>query len=485
MPPDTEILAKLGQSVIDAINASKETGYKHDASGTPNAGYFHGNAGILSLPGLDPKIFSTIVGIEQGILGELNFIPSLATEPYFETLTGVQDDAGDRASTVCAECEKPGLLKGCTLTAPLGRYCRQTRELSVERLGEIVNRAEPLDLVLQNFLQPPESPLQPAGIPSASLALNREMVKQFIEFGVSISREMAQQVWVGNPTFNVGTGYAEFNGFDRLITTGHTDILTGTSCPSLDSDLKDMNYQLISATSPADIVQVMAAMVHYVKRNAETMGFMPVTWVFAMRPTLFHELSQLWPCRYSTFGCSVTNAATNQVQISGTEMVQERDRLRRLRVLPIEGVEIPVITDVGIEEETNGDNANIPAGQMASDIYLIPVRVQGGNTVTYMEYFKHDNPNAVEALQALHNTGVWFSNNGAWLWSNSRTLTCIKAQGTIRPRLILRTPQLAGRIQNVRYNPLQHERTPFPGDDTYFVDGGDTTETSWPITHAQ
>ncbi len=478
MPPTA--LENLGAALLEATKEAQQSGLKHDASGTPNAGFFHGSAGILSLPGLDPTVYGSIVGIEQGMIGELIFTPSLSTVPYFETLTGIQGDTGSEPSTQCADCKTAGLTKGCTLTATFGRYCRQTREISIERVGEIVNRAEPMDLMLANLLRPPMSPLQPEGMIPGGFSLQSEVAKQFLEFGTSVSREMAQQIWQGNPANNVGTGHIEFQGFDLLIATGHTDTVSGTSCPSLDSDIKDFNYQLISDTNPADIVQVLSAMVHFVKRNAETMGFMPVSWVLAMTPTMFHELSQLWPCRYSTNGCSVVDTTTGRVNLTGTEMVLERDRLRRMKVLPIEGIEFPVITDQGIAEESNGDNANIPPGQFASDIYLIPMRVQNTRIVTHMEYFNLANPNALELVAAFDASGVKFTNGGAWMWTNARVNGCIKTQGVMRPRLIMRTPQLAGRITNIRVNPLQHERTPFPGDDTYFANGGDTTEDNWP-----
>ena len=49
--------------------------------------------------------------------------------------------------------------------------------------------------------------------------------------------------------------------------------------------------------------------------------------------------------------------------------------------------------------------------------------------------------------------------------------------GKIENRIILRTPQIAGRITNVCYEPLQHERDPFPSD-PYFVNGGNTSRTA-------
>jgi len=473
---------ELGLALTKAMK-SNEIGYKHDASGTPDMMYLHGPNGILSFPGLDPKVYSTIVQTEGGILDYLPFMPSMYMNPYYETITGIRADEGTEPTDECSDCVKPGYMKGCTQTAAFGRYCRSTREILLERLGQRVNRSDMMDYRLQNLLK--LQPLTPDGAMNMNDLLTMEWAKAFLELGVSFNRLIAEQVYQGNVANASGTGYVPFNGFDLLITTGYTDTVSGTSCPSLDSDLKDFNYQLVTDTSPADIVEVMSAMVHYVRRLAETTGMMPVQWVLAMRPSLFHELSQMWPCRYSTYGCGVTNTTTNQVQINGMDMVRERDRLRARKVLPIEGVEIPVVTDVGILEETNGDNANIDPGQMASDIYLIPLKVLGGDQVTFMEYFQFAN-NQMSAVQAgMHSGGTyggtWVTNNGAYFWTNARTNGCLKAQAAIRPRLIMRTPWLAGRIQNVKYEPLQHERTPFPRDDEYFVDGGDYIEESWPL----
>jgi hypothetical protein len=39
------------------------------------------------------------------------------------------------------------------------------------------------------------------------------------------------------------------------------------------------------------------------------------------------------------------------------------------------------------------------------------------------------------------------------------------------PRLILRTPQFAGRLQNVTYCPIQHTDDPLPSQD-YWTNGG-------------
>ncbi len=149
--------------------------------------------------------------------------------------------------------------------------------------------------------------------------------------------------------------------------------------------------------------------------------------------------------------------------------------MRNGSYLLVDGVRIPVVVDDGITEEDDSDSALIPAGQFASDIYLIPMTVAGGVPSTFIEFFDHDNSVMQEAFSEGRLSNQAFTTNaGAWIWTIERTGLCLFWRGKVEPRLILRTPQLAGRIQNVRYNPLQHTRQPFP-DDPYFVDGGVTT----------
>jgi hypothetical protein len=66
------------------------------------------------------------------------------------------------------------------------------------------------------------------------------------------------------------------------------------------------------------------------------------------------------------------------------------------------------------------------------------------------------------------------SGDGRFAWTAVKDGWCFKIQAKIEPRLVLRTPQLAARIQNVKYTPLQHVRSPDP-DSPYFEKGGVST----------
>ena len=75
-----------------------------------------------------------------------------------------------------------------------------------------------------------------------------------------------------------------------------------------------------------------------------------------------------------------------------------------------------------------------------------------------------------EAL--LRNKQSWFNTDaGMYSWTYLEKRWCYSLSLKTEQRVVLRTPQLAGVIQNVLYSPLQHLREP-DYSSSYHVDGG-------------
>lgn len=90
--------------------------------------------------------------------------------------------------------------------------------------------------------------------------------------------------------------------------------------------------------------------------------------------------------------------------------------------------------------------------------------------MTYWEHLDYTQAAPDEAM--LNNRQDWWSSDGGrYMWTIEQQAWCYVVMGKIEPRLVLRTPHLAGRIQNVMYTPLQHLRSPFE-DSVYFAKGG-------------
>lgn len=439
-------------------------GMKHDVAGAPiTVGYSHGPGGNLSYPGVDPAVFHTVVG-QFGMLGRLPAVPSRETNPTYAIITGVDADSGDEKDGVCDDAPVAGLARTAMLTSVFGRYERSTAQIELNRLGQRTDRADPMDLALVG------SPIQTTGLfdtgPAAQSTprdmLQNEVDRKFWELSVALNRLLTRQIWIGNPANNSGgEGYKEVTGLDLLINTGHVDALTGVAVPALDSQAYDFGSVDIEADGTA-IVSELTAMYRYQLDLARRTGMMPVRWVLAMLPEVFYALTNVWPCAYLTFRCGLDGDSAARVLVDGSEQVRMRDDLRNGSYLILDGDRVEVVVDDGIPEI---DASN---GCFKSSIYLIPMSVTGGRAVTYLEYFEYANPDIAAALGNM----VLAEVDGPWITTVRQRNWCVQWQVKIEPRVVLRTPWLAARLDNVVTCPPQRMRNPFP-ESAYSLGAGD------------
>lgn len=471
---ELESLATILAPYLERQKA-QQFGYKHDVSGTPTTtGFLHGPGGLLTFPGVDNNVFYAGYG-STSLLGQLPARASTDVTPVFLTLTGVGADSGSEKDAVCDVAPTGGLLAGCMLTSVFGRYERSTPELELNRLGQRNNRADPLDLTLVN------TPFASSGIfnggsfdtTAPADILTNEIAVRFWERNVSIFRLMSKQLWSGSPVNNSsGGGYKEWTGFNVLINTGHRDAETGQICRNMDSHVTSFNKRIDDPTS--DLVAHLGNVWHQLKRRAELAEVGTVRYLVAMRSNLFYELTSIWPCSYYTYRCTTApgmDASNVNVNMDAVGMRDMVDAMRNGRYLLFDGERVGVVFDDGIPE-LDGDSSEgaFPAGCFSSDIYFIPMSV-GGIATTYIEYFDYGNPSIDSALaDGMINA----RREGAFLTTVSQTLWCFRWQSKVEPRLILRTPWLAARVQNIFYCPIEHEPTAFPGD-PYFLNDGVTT----------
>jgi len=469
-----DLVKELAKALLPELEQQRGRayGFKHDtpAGGPITAGYTHGPGGLLSFPGADPDVFNAAVGTHS-LLGQLPTKATLYTNPTYWVLTGVQDITGSEKDGVCDDAPVAGLMKACLQTSVFGRYERATAELELNRLGAQTDRADPMDLRLIGtplgntaggvFGAGPGNPETPADL------LTNEVARKFWERNVAFHRLLSRQLWIGNPANNAGAGgYKEITGMDRLITTGVVDAETGQACAAADSYISNFSYGRIDQSADA-IVAAVTDVYYQLTDRAIRSGVMPVRWIIAMRPQLFYELTAVWPCSYLTYRCQVSG--NEQVNIDARDQVRFRDEMRAGKYLLIDGERVEVIIDEGIAELNGNESGSFPPGCFATDIYFIPMSVVGGRSVTFLEYFQYQNPSIQTALSGM----VLGRIEGAFLTWPRQNNQCISWQSKVEPRLVLRTPWLAGRLQNVVYCPTQHNRDSFP-DEPYWVNGGRT-----------
>jgi hypothetical protein len=378
---------------------------------------------------------------------------------------------------VCDDPETAGAEKRCLQTAPFGRYSFKTREAEINRIGQLVNRGEFDDLRLLNDPIAPElgKTIFPNISPNKQLSAGAEVLARMLELGVAFANRLGRQVYIGDPVNNsAGGGSKQFMGLDLLIGVNKVDAITGQDCPSLRSDIKDFNFtEVCDDSANPDIVRVATTMWRQLNHIAQHMQMTPVRIIIAMRTALFWELTDCWPCAYLTHRCTFNASTDNrEIFVDGRENVRLRDSMRNGNFLLIDGVRVPVILDDNIEEDSSGDNSQIPIGCFASDMYFIPLTVRGGVPVTFFQFFDYRR-GTMQAVVDGRMTNQFWTDGGRYLWTWDTRNFCIVHEAKIEPRIVLRTPHLAGRITNVVYCPLQHPRDPQPSD-PYFVDGGVT-----------
>ncbi|GAF75555.1 unnamed protein product, partial [marine sediment metagenome] len=395
---------------------------------------------------------------------------------FFGSITGFTGDTGAEAATPCAD-NPHNYMKGCDLTAQFGRVGRDTKTVEINDVMLRKNRGDFTDLMLQGQLLG-ESGFSPANMTDADV-LNIVTKAEMVGAVISLERKLCDHMWNGSPANNnVGGGYKEFPGLSNQIATGQVDAHTNTACGALDSDVKDFTYNFVCGqTNPIigtskDIVEYLSMLEANLYFNAERMGHLPWTAALVMRPELWYVLSDCWPCFYNASGCSSvdTTLIDTVPNLDAAAMKLIRDDMRNGMWIMINGRRYPVVTDICINEKTNIDgDGHVGVGQYASSIFFVPLTIGGGMPVTYMEHVDYRAASSDTAL--LRGTEEFWTDDGKYFWAIEHTKWCYKLSVKSEQRVVLRTPQLAGRIDNVLYEPLQHFRESDP-DSPYWADGG-------------
>lgn len=468
--------------------AVKEKGLKVKTAGTNNtAQLLFGAGGLFTTQGLESDLITAYVrptGISE-LLSQMGLIfPSILEQPVLGLITGIQDNNAAAVANPCDDAPS-GYIKGCNLFFQFGRLQFDTATIEFDRIFTALNSGVNTDLRLRGRLLGLSESDYPKGL-SDEMAVNVVVGSEMVKVGMLMARGstnqmgLTRQYWQGDVTTGTaGGGYLPMAGLDSQITTGQIDATTSTACPAADSDVKDFNYQSISSLNGNNVPNILwylSQLEYYLNFNADRMGLSPVEWCICMNPNMWNEFTQFWPIAYATNRGAELLVGTNnntRLVVDAAEMTDQRDQMRETRRIAINGRMYHVVVDDGIHEQVNGDNVNIPAGSYASSIYFCPLTINGGFPVTYLEY--KDYRVGMQQIQALMGKQTFWTDGGTFSWALDPIIKwCFKMSAKTERRIICRAPQLAGRIDNVTYSPLQHLRESFPSS-PYELDGGVST----------
>jgi hypothetical protein len=442
----------LAQYVLEKEDKTKQ-------ASTQTATLLHGPGGIFNVLGTDPTVVSAYVRPFQSIATVLPLVANNDTNPQYASFTGYTQDEGSQPVLVCDPAPTTD-MKSCYLTAQWGILRFDTKTIEPGQILKRVNRGDFTDLNLVGQVLGLEN-VTPAGLDGGQIISLVELAAM-VGAAAQSERQLVQDIWQG-----VVANQGQFPGLDVQIATGQVDAKENQACPALDSDVKDFTYNEVGGTGK-DIAEYLEMLEFFVRNNADA-ATLEVDWVFSMRPQLWQRLSQIWPIKYNSIPEDLMLAATtgNRITLDGQIMTRERDQMRRANVITINGTDYPVIADVGIAEDTNITNGNLGIGQYSSSIYMVPTRVNGF-AATERQYLDYREWNGQIVRPDLQN---FWTDDGVYSWATNSDYWCHLFGLRTEQRIVLRTPQLAGRIDNVMYEPLQHLRSPFT-DSPYHVDGG-------------
>jgi len=441
----------------------------------------HGNGGLFSTPGLENPFISTVIK-PKGIGPLLPAYPSNQTSPLYSFITGIDADAGWPADgildiEICGNAPG-GFIANGHLTATFGRLQAGTKTIDLGSISQVLNNSERTDLMLMGGLLPQEQAgLGYAANVNESNVLNNVIQSEMVAASWVLSYQFGKMTWAGNPASKKKDGYIPFNGLERLVKTGHVDAIGGNAMPVVDSLIVDAANAKVDAYA---ISQQLRSIFAYLNDKAES-TVDGATFVLVMRPKMWEALSDVWSQKYvnewtsliasgAGAGTGAASETASRVVLDAASLTAQRDALKASMTLPIGGKLYPVILDNGMTEVTGSGTSGVAAGSYSSSIFILPLTVGPGMPVLYWEYMDWNQSLAFAQQAGISDSLIFWTDGGRFVWTLDQSKMCIKLQTRTEPRLVLRTPQFAARIDNLVYAPLH----PF-GVPTLGAGGGSTT----------
>lgn len=471
------------ESVVEtALNLQGKGGgvaQKNDPPLSPVGPYNHGPNGLFNRRDRSNPVFATIMSPIMGVADSLPIFNGArdldnqfgGTDAAFETLitgetAGALDDFNNQPTQPCVDGPVGGLLKFCTLVNPFGNYKMSTREVQDDRAGRVADITDAFTVQVANAM-PQGLFATPTTTPSLQNAVNNELATRIWEMVLSFQRMFAPRVFSGSPANNNGEK-KDIVGLDIHINSGNKrDASNNAICTAANSHVLTFGSQVVGGAT--NIMKYIEFADAFVTNKARRQGLGTPEYEIAMRPELWQEITEIIPVqKYERVLAVINNVTNGRAVVDARDAYSERDTMRASLLIPVNGRFLKVVLDDTITETSLGNIAGKPT--YSSTVYGIPLSVMGGYPVTFWEFFNHDN-NQARVIQQMVNGFRWTTDGGLFKWTADFAKGCLKLNSTFTPRLRMRTPQIAWRIDNVAYQPLAHFDSWDPTS-AYFTDGG-------------
>lgn len=455
------------------------SGFKNDPASVSLAG-ISGLQGP-AYDGIGGGIWSSNAGVRPGRFSAMPRARSLTqylgvrkseyAQEVLETMTGLTASSGTNATGWCDTPPGLGQLKTCQQTYTFGKYFIKAALNPLPEIGMMRTRAE-----VPGYLFNPDPALRNQYIPDIMYSLpdgRSALAHELFKVGAEMERSFGLVSITGNPataSASTSTGWIkEFRGLDTQIKTGYVDAITSVACPAMDSAVQTFTVDIGSVIGGGDgrnITQAVTDMYYGLKDRGLAVG-MDVQFGIVIRQELWRALTEVWACQYSTYRC-VGSSALPVVTDSGVTNALRLEMQNGMYLL-VDGIQVPVFFADGIPSAT-ADSITF-----VQDMYIVPLS-WNGIPLIYNEYFDMGNQYTREYAQFADSDDTRVLNDGMYLVGARSSGICKEYLFASQWRVILDTPFLAGRIDDISFKYRAPTRPPYPGASGY-VDGGATYRT--------
>ncbi len=383
-------------------------------------------------------------------------------------------ESGAEQTAVCGDCISP-TLQACAQLYCFGRFCRQTQELQFDKLGIHGNAAVPVKTLfgaLTNADGTVEFP-QGAEISDAFMLQTRSA-------GYLLRLKNSTMLWNGNVANGNGSAYQEYKGFENLINTGKNDVYTEIGCDGLDSFLLDYNNNAIASDGTFAITDWFRRMVLEFQRRAGGAG---LDWASAnmfivMSPNMWDGVAKRYACQGIDL-CNLTNNDNNRMNASNEGTQARYEEFLSRMALPIYGRWYPVVLDSQITETAGQANG------ICSDIFFITTSINGEEITfgQYQDFNQTYGQTRNELVGLFGSDDIAITDNGRFAMIRDNSRGCFDVQIYTKPRIVMKAPFLAGRIQNACHDVLGQPLPDVTASGRVYEVGGGRTIVSPPVLY--
>lgn len=432
---------------------------------------FQAIGGLFADCGIEAQITNLTFNPIATLANMIPVFPSVYERVKFGYISDIANPTGALPIAPCDDSQIIGDVAACFAEFSFGRISFQTKTAELDSLILKANRGVRDDLYLVGAIRGTSAFISNEQASDRDFVGRSAIRRQIQLLGRSIQREVIFQFWYGDPTnlaLNTASGGAkQFWGLNLLIANDYgtpaKPFVTGTNCSRLNSDIKTLPVGCFTQGTQ-DLYNYMSTMEATLYNRAALQGLLPVRTVIVMNHIMWQGVVEALPLQQLAFqanaiptGSGVSGIINMDGALSASFI---REQMNRTMQLSLNGRTYDVVLDSAIAVVTAGV---APTITHTSTIYFVPLTVAGESVL----YWLHRDYSAFSELLAeipgTMDIRGWtdrLSGGGAlYHYAIEYIKRCFLIDVKVELALILRTPQLAGAIQNATYCRIQQLET--------------------------